>query len=167
MNATAHRRGELRGIHVLVMLLVFFGAVIAVDVGFSILAVRSFPGEDEENSYAQGLHFNETLASERAQRALGWTAAASLGPAPGGSAVDLRIQDRNGAPLNGLSIESTLRRPTDQQMDRPLSFQDLGDGRYRAQVSALHAGQWQLRARARDRAGREIDFDRSFEWRTN
>jgi nitrogen fixation protein FixH len=167
MSATTRHRGELRAIHVLAMLLAFFGAVIAVDVGFSILAVQSFPGEDEPNSYAQGLRFNATLASERAQRALGWTAGAALRAMAGGAGVDLRIHDRNGAPLSGLTIEATLRRPTDQRLDRPLAFQDLGGGRYRALIGALQAGQWRLRARARDTSAREIDFDRNFAWPAN
>jgi nitrogen fixation protein FixH len=68
--------------------------------------------------------------------------------------------------LAGLAIEAALRRPVDAELDRPLAFQDLGHGHYRARVGALREGQWQIRARAHDRAGRALDFERSFEWRT-
>jgi hypothetical protein len=50
------------------MLLTFFGVVIGVDVAFSVLAVRTFPGEDIRNSYVQGNHYNETLAERAPSR---------------------------------------------------------------------------------------------------
>ena len=167
MTMTSDHRGELRGWHVLAMIVAFFAAVIAVDVGFSIIAVRTFPGEDEAHSYAQGLRYNQTLAQERAQRAMGWTAVAALDRSGQDAVVDLEIRDRSGAPLAGLAIEGALRRPVDAELDRPLTFTDLGRGRYRARIGRLHEGQWQMRARAQDGEGRALDFERSFEWPTS
>ena len=158
-------RGEIRGIHVLWMLVAFFLVVIAIDVGFGFVAVRTFPGEEETHAYAQGLHYNDHLAQVRAEEALGWTATVALDGHGDAAVLDISMADRAGAPLSGLTFEGELRRPFDAELDRPLQFQDLGGGRYRAVVGALHAGQWRLRAEARDGAGHRLEFERSLEWR--
>ena len=75
MNATHF---QVRGWHVLTALLAFFGAIIAVNIAFAVIAVRSFPGEDVRRSYVQGLQYNDTLAERRVQQALGWQASADL-----------------------------------------------------------------------------------------
>jgi nitrogen fixation protein FixH len=163
---SAQMRGELRGIHVLWMVLAFFGAVIAINVGFSIAAIRTFPGEEETHAFAQGLHYNEFLAQRRAGEALGWSAAVVLDAEGRGAVLDIAMVDRAGAPLSGLVFEGELRRPIDADLDRALQFHDLGGGRYRAIVGPLHEGQWRLRAEAHDSAGRRMEFERSLEWRS-
>jgi nitrogen fixation protein FixH len=162
---SARARGELRGVHVLWMVLAFFAAVIAIDVGFSIVAVRTFPGEEETHAFAQGLHYNEFLAERRAGEALGWSATVALGAQGENAVLDIAMIDRAGHPLSGLDFQAELRRPIDADLDRALHFQNLGGGRYRAVIGALHEGQWRLRAEARDRAGHRLDFERSLEWR--
>jgi nitrogen fixation protein FixH len=164
MTVSAPPRFVLRGYHVLLLLLTFFGAVIAVDVGFAVIAVRSFPGEDVRRSYLQGLNYNDTLADRRAQAALGWRATAVLSGAPGEALLLVGLSDKDGAPLSSPTVTGDLRRPADARFDRALTFTRQGDGRYAARVGALESGRWHLRARAADAAGGALDFEADLQW---
>lgn len=138
---------------------IFVGAlaiVLAVNAVFVTLALRSFPGEDAPKSYVQGLRYNDTLADRAGQRALGWTATAWLSGDQSDQLVQVRITDAQGAPLDGLSLTGTLRRPTVGKLDQTLAFRATGDGRYTARVSNLASGQWTLSVRA---ANSDAHFD--------
>lgn len=166
MTARVDTGGQLKGWHVLALMLGFFGLVIGVNVAFAYFAVRSFPGEEVQSPYQQGLHYNDALAARRAQAALGWRATAELLPAGGGDAVVVvELQDRAGAPLNGAALEGALRWPTDGARDQPLRFVFERDGRYRAIAPQLPRGNWRLEARAVDDSGGALDFDADFLWR--
>ena len=148
-NAASPPR-EIRGVHVLWALIAFFAAIIAINVAFSIVAIRTFPGEDVRRSYVQGLAYNDTLAARRAQAALGWRASAELARARGGAAqLDLRVVDRDGRAIAGLVFTGALRRPLAAQEDHPLQFEEIEAGHYRARLDAPAPGQWELRAAAR------------------
>lgn len=164
MTTRARRPFELRGWHVLTMLLTFFGIVIAVNVLFAVIATRSFPGEDVRRSYLQGLRYNDTLAERRAQAALGWRAAVTLRGDAADARVEVSLTDRDGRPLAGLNIGGDLRRPTQQRLDRPLVFTAEGAGRYVARVSDLPPGVWRLRARAEGASGAGLDFESEMTW---
>ncbi|MGE0829770.1 MAG: FixH family protein [Hyphomonadaceae bacterium] len=152
---------EIRGAHVLIAMLAFFGAIIAINVGFTIAALNTFPGEDAPRAYVQGVRYNEILAEKRAQAALGWRASAALQSEADGAALLVRVIDREGRGVNGLWLEGALRRPLDARLDRALSFTPAGDGLYRAALEPLAAGQWRLRASARraQTSGAERAFD--------
>lgn len=157
--------GALRGWHVLAMLLSFFALVIAVNIGFAIAAVQTFPGEDATHPYIQGLKYNEFAATRRAQLAHGWRAEADLHRAPEGAEVEVRLRDRAGAPLTGAHVEGELRWPTDSHHDHTLTFTDAGNGRYVARVDHLAGGRWQLRAQAA-KARAALDFEADLTWPT-
>jgi nitrogen fixation protein FixH len=154
----------LRGHHVLLGMLAFFAAVIAVNVSFAVIAVRSFPGEDVRRSYLQGLNYNETIAERRAQAALGWRADAVLAGSGPDATVVVNLSTRTGAPLNGATLSGELRWPADARRDQTLAFTRQGDGRYAASVGALAAGRWRLRARAADANGEALDFESELTW---
>lgn len=164
MNSVAKPPAELRGVHVLWMILAFFGVVIAVNVAFAVMAVRSFPGEDVRRSYLQGLHYNETLSARRAQSALGWRASASLGGAGENAALEVVLVDRAGAPLRGVRLAGVLQWPTTSSLDRELAFAPVGDGHFTAPVTALRNGRWRLRAHAENEAGEALDFESELTW---
>lgn len=149
---------RLRGWHVLAAILAFFGAVIAVNVGFIVVAVGSFPGEDVRRSYLQGLRFNDTLAERRAQAALGWRASAGLSSEGEAGVIEIALHDAAGAPIEAAQIEAALERPTQAALDHPLRFTSSGPGRYVARVEGLEAGRWRLRARAQ-RGDDAFDFE--------
>lgn len=139
---------RVRGWHVLASMLLFFGAIIAVNVAFAVVAVRSFPGEDVRRSYLQGIQYNDTLAQRRAEMAVGWTAVAALTERDGAPILEVRLRAPNGEPIRGATINGVLQRPATAREDRDLSFVEVGDGRYEAEPGELVPGQWRLRARA-------------------
>jgi nitrogen fixation protein FixH len=159
------RAFELRGWHVLAMLLAFFGAVIAVNVTFITYALGSFPGEDVRRSYVQGLEYNDTLAERHAQAALGWRAAAALNAREQGAVLEVTLRTRDGAPLEGAAVSGALQWPTTSEFDRELVFNPAGNGRYVAQLGELPTGRWRLRARA-ERGDGALDFESDLTWRS-
>lgn len=155
----------LRGWHVLATMLGFFGLVIAINIAFAVAAIRTFPGEDVTHPYIQGLNYNMTVAERRAQRELGWGAAAAFYRTNEGAVLEVDLRTRDDAPLTGANLEGALRWPTDAARDRALTFEELGQGRYRARLGALSEGRWQLRAHAA-RGHDSLDFDSELIWPT-
>lgn len=160
------RAFELRGVHVLAGLILFFAGIIAINVAFAVAAVRTFPGEDERRSYTQGLHYNDTLAERRAQAELGWRARSELGASASGARLLVRLSDRTGAPIEDAAINAVLRWPPNESGDRALQFRSVGAGAYEADLGALPRGRWDLRARAEDAQGRALDFEAELTWPT-
>ena len=63
---------RLTGKHVLIILLSAFGVVFAVNGFFAYSAIHTLSGEQRGASYEAGLHYNATLAEQRAQEELHW-----------------------------------------------------------------------------------------------
>lgn len=150
---------EVRGWHVLVGVSAFFAVVFAVDVGFTVMAIRTFPGQVSVTPYEDGLLYNRHIAQVEAQERLGWRAAAG---AEAGQ-VALRFQDRAGRPLTGLTIVGRLERPATEAGRLDLRFVEVGDGRYVAPTGRI-AGAWDLTAHARGPSGGSFLAERRLSW---
>lgn len=138
-------KGRITGWHVLIGVVLFFGIVIGVDTIFMVQAYRTFSGEVASNPYEAGLAFNRTLAQRQREAALGWSASVAT---PDGKSVVVKVADRDGKPLDGLSLTGVLERPATETGRQALNFRSLGEGRYAA--SARLDGAWDLRAVARN-----------------
>ncbi|HRD47064.1 MAG TPA: FixH family protein, partial [Caulobacter sp.] len=104
MTAVADKPSfTIKGWHVLVSLILFFGIIIATDVAFVVLAYRTFSGQVASNPYEAGLAYNKTLAQKARQDALGWTA--SIGDE--GGRLSVTISDPAGRPIEGLGVTAT------------------------------------------------------------
>lgn len=135
---------RLTGRHVLLMLLGFFAMIIAANATFLTFAIRSFPGEKEEKSYLQGLHYNEVIASRSEKADLGWRAAIEKADREGEMLhLVVRLTRKDDAPLNNLLLDGTLMRPASDSGAQAFQFVPQGDGRYSASVPA-QAGAWDL-----------------------
>ena len=156
-------RLEVRGWHVLLVILGFFGAIIAVNVTFAVLAFQSFPGEDVRRSYLQGLNYNQTLAQREAQAAHGWHATTDLRTGSNGAVLEVVLTTRDGEAVTGVELSGLLQWPTTSQFDRELRFEPAGEGRYLAHLGALESGRWRLRAHAQGAAG-DLDFESELTW---
>lgn len=132
----------VRGWHVFVLVVLFFGVTIGVNATFITLAMRTHPGEDVPRSYYQGVHFNDTLARRQAQADLGWDARVNV--------VDgellIEVSDADGAPVSGLELVGSLDHPTNTSRDCPLDFAEGRSGLYRVALPCREAGQWRLHA---------------------
>jgi nitrogen fixation protein FixH len=140
---------ELKGGHVLALLLAFFGITIAVNAAFTAYAISTFSGEDVTKPYLRGLEYNRTLAERSAQTGLGWKAEIAVSRDGADALIVVRIADRNGQPLSSLAVEATLRRPTNAALDKTLALDPIGGGEYRAVARDIIAGQWDVIARAK------------------
>jgi nitrogen fixation protein FixH len=140
---------ELTGRHVLMMLIGFFGIIIAASIVFTTLAVTSFRGEDVEKSYRQGIDYNQTLEKRAAQAAMGWSAAVNVIGEAADRTLVVKVTGETGNTLYKLTYDGHLRHPVDTSLDRPLSFNPNRDGGAYADLSGLY-GQWTLIASATD-----------------
>lgn len=137
----ADEEKKLKGWHVLLIMLAFFGVMFAVNGVFLYHAITSFPGEDVKKSYVQGLNYNQTLDQRAAQAALGWTAETGLD----GSNLIFRLRDRQGKALSNYPVIGELRRLATRNEDIALIFEARLNGEYSVDVAALKAGQWEAR----------------------
>ncbi|MFV3130611.1 FixH family protein [Niveispirillum sp. KHB5.9] len=119
--------------------------VIAVNAVMVTYALKSFSGLAVDKPYERGVNYNAVLAAQKGQDALGWRVSVNV---EGGQVV-LRLQDRDGQPLNGAGITGRLERPVSNEAALPLSFTNMGGGRYVAQMHATHPGQWDVKAAIR------------------
>ena len=62
---------RIRGWHVLVAMVLFFGVITAVNAVFISAALRTYPGEVSVTPYEDGLAYNAKLARQAAQAKLG------------------------------------------------------------------------------------------------
>ncbi|MGI1660865.1 FixH family protein [Palleronia sp. KMU-117] len=127
---------EITGRHVLIGTVSAFSVIIAVNVVMAWQAVSTFPGLEVKNSYVASQSFD---ADRRAQEALGWSTAASVG----GGEVRLSIRDADGRPVKLAALEATVGRATQRKDDQTPDFRYLG-GDYVADV-VLGPGKWELR----------------------
>ncbi|MDR3508749.1 MAG: FixH family protein [Caulobacteraceae bacterium] len=163
MSAT--KSFQLNGWHVLAGLSLFFGADIAINVGYVVAAVHTFPGEVASEPYEAGVAYNRTLAQEDAERKLGWQATIEqVAPAVHGEAITVRWTDRSGRLLTGLNVKGVMRRPATEKLNTDLTFNEISPGTYRAVASAAPGG-WDVSVTAMDHHGQQRTADRRLVWR--
>lgn len=148
-------KGPLKGWHVLLMMLAFFGVMFSVNGVFLYHAITSFPGEDVKKSYVQGLNYNDTLAARASQATLGWRAEAGLQD----DEIIVRLWDGDDQPLTHRSMVGELRRLATREQDRAVVFQTRTNGEYAAQVDPLAPGQWLLRVSILDSESDQVVFN--------
>lgn len=147
--------GHLKGVHVLLWLAGFFGVMLVVNGFFLFYAITTFPGEDVKKSYAQGLDYNSTLAQRAAQAELGWQAEIGIAD----NQIEIRIVDSTGAGVSGHEVHVQLRRLATTAGDTQFVAVPQGAGIYRADVSALAPGQWEVIAKVQGAGAKASIFE--------
>jgi nitrogen fixation protein FixH len=135
---------ELKGWHVLAMLVTFFAVIFAVNFTMMSLALRTMPGTDVKSSFEASQHFNGQLDAIAAQDSRGWQVDIGTATLRSGAPFQVSVRDRAGEALGGLTVTARIERPTDARFDQKLGLRDLGAGQYSADLPRLGAGQWQL-----------------------
>ena len=102
MSATAWFADGVRGRHVLLGLVAFFGLIFLVNGVFIYYALSTFGGGDTSDPYRKGLHYNDTLAEAAREAEQGWDAKLIYG-ASGRLALTL-TRNRRG-PLGSWHLE--------------------------------------------------------------
>lgn len=136
---------EWTGRHILIVLLLTFGVVFAVNAYFVFAAERTYPGEDVHHPYLQGLEYNQILKRRAEQAALGWHAEiGGVRDAAGLAVITVTLRNRAGAPVSNEALAGELRHPADEEMDHAIAFHAVGAGTYVGRVPHVVAGNWDV-----------------------
>lgn len=130
---------ELKGKHVLGIMVGAFGVIIAVNLYMAFSAVSTFPGLETANSYVTSQSFDRDRV---AQEALGWTVASAYDD----KVLTLAITDEAGEPAEVRTLQVNIGRPTHVREDQALTMTYL-DGVFSAPVD-LSAGAWLIHLNA-------------------
>ncbi|CAL1691820.1 hypothetical protein MMB232_01975 [Brevundimonas subvibrioides] len=149
----------VKGWHVAAGVVGFFAIVIGVDISFLVIAYRTHPGQVEAKPYETGLIYNAELERMRAQDALGWRAGARATPV----GLEVVLEDRAGAALEGLGVSALLQRPATEQGRAEVRLTEVAPGRYEAPLTLK--GSWDVRIEARDGTGHPFIAERRLAWR--
>ena len=161
MPASAARQKQFRltGLHVFLLMCAFFGFMFIVNGIFLWAALKSFPGEDQQKSYLQGLHYNETISARRIQAEQGWSAQIGLSPSETGDRLVIRLLSKDGGSLAVKTVAAQLRRTVTGGADIPLTLERTTDGDYIADIPLLDKGVWETRVQATVPYGNEeVEF---------
>lgn len=152
MTGTAWFANEIRGRHVLIGLIVFFGLIFFVNGIFLYYAVTTFGGGDKASPYRSGLRYNDTLAEAERAAERGWQGVLAYDAKSGRLLLELR--DRSGERVAGLHLAGTVGRPATDRQDLSAEFREIEGGRYVAELK-LAPGQWvvELHSNELSRAG--------------
>ena len=151
---------RIRGWHVLVAMILFFGIITAVNAVMITLAIKSFPGQVSVTPYEDGVAYNRKLAQIAAQRELGWQA----GIAPEQSrALEVQFRDKDGRPLEGLTLTGKLERPATETGRLTPKFRAIAPGSYQADITPA-SGAWDVSVTARDKDGHVFEAERRVTW---
>ena len=117
-----------------------FGVVFAVNGFFVYVATSTNRGVVTENSYEKGIRYNETLAAQRAQEALGWGAEITYA----GGVLSVQIADAGGQPISGAAAEAIITRPIEAEWQKTLPLTERSSGRYEVPLTLPKKGQWDV-----------------------
>lgn len=137
MSARAQQTKGFTGWHMLGVMCLFFGVIIAVNFTMAFYAVKSWTGLVVPNSYVASQEFNERSAVGRAHMALGWTGGIDYR----GGVFRYDLKDSKGEPVAATSVTVLFKRPVNETEDKLVSLISAGNGSWIGDVE-LHDGNW-------------------------
>ncbi len=152
---TINEKGQfrLKGFHVLMIAITFFGSVITVDVTMAILAIKTFSGIEAEKPYERGLAFNRDIEAAKVQDARNWNVTQHVIREENGRAkFSVRFQDNMRMAIAGLDVSVHVKAPADAKQDLNVALNDLGAGLYEGMIEVKN-GEWILELVAKDPTG--------------
>lgn len=159
-DAPAASGKQLKGWHVLLIMLAFFVVMFAVNGVFLYYAITTHPGEQVEKSYLQGLHYNDTLEARARQDELGWTGA--LGIVAEEDAAPMLVAEMTDAadlPLGGLAVTASLHRHTSGDADIHMALSPSDVGEYSVSLEGLPAGDYDVIVKATQGGSEDVLFE--------
>jgi nitrogen fixation protein FixH len=121
---------QLTGKHVFAMLLAFFGVIIGVNMLMAYFANSTWSGLVVANGYVASQSFDKNLAKARAQEALGWNVAFTFKA----DRINLAFADKQGKPIDALTITGDLERTVTDKQDQKLAFTSMGGGVWEVEI---------------------------------
>ena len=139
-TAIVRRRGtELTGWHVLLVFVVFFAAVFAVNATMIYSAVSTYSGVVAAEPFRKGLHYNDRILANERQLQLHWLDTLTIDRE---GRVELSLTNADGHAITGLSVATTIGRPSTNREDVKVDLAAGAAGRYEAQIAPLAPGSW-------------------------
>ncbi len=130
------------------------GLVVVVNGGLVFLSQSTWSGLVTEDYYDKGIEYNKNLEGARRQARLGWRVKATLvRGADGGAEIGALYRNRDGTPVENLSVRAYLIRPVSEGNDIETALGEKGQGRYSIAIKTPLPGQWDLRLVAIDKEG--------------
>ena len=127
-----------------------FVLVLLVNLTMAYFATSTFSGLSNDHAYEAGLAYNQTLAAARAQEEMGWAVNSTVDPeANHGAHITLTYRDRDGKPVEDLTVKASLVRPTAKGHDREVTLARVAPGTYATQQEMPLAGIWDMTVNAR------------------
>lgn len=151
MATSGNAPRQFTGRHMLIIMLGFFGVVIAVNATLAVIANKTWSGLIVENGYVASQKFNREEARLKEQSLLGW----SVAVVPHSDRITVSLRDAAGRPLTGMHVTGMLKRTVTEADDKPLAFAATDAGIYRA-ATPVAPGKWSLELAARDFQGHEF-----------
>ncbi len=125
------------GRHMAMIMVGFFGVVVAVNIGMARVAGSTFGGVVVHNSYVASQNYNRWLREAEAEKALGWRMSAQR-----------RTDDRISVTVTGTEGSAMLtgiaRHPLGTLPDKALNFARAEDGTF-VSAQPLPEGRWIVR----------------------
>ncbi|HRO50645.1 MAG TPA: FixH family protein [Hyphomicrobium sp.] len=131
---------EIRGGHVLLAMLAFFGTIVAVDSFLIYKAVSTFGGVENVNAYREGLAYNRRIEIDEKQAALGWQDRVEARGTP--LRLSVSLEDGDGAAIVRRNVVADLGRPATNRFDRTLRLAEVSPGVYEGALADAEPGSW-------------------------
>jgi nitrogen fixation protein FixH len=122
-------------------------AGIASNVAFVILASSDPAAAVEPDYYRKAVAWDQEMAQQERNIALGWSAHAALYPGTHGNTgrLELTLADSLGKPLPGAKVQALVMHNARAAAVQTVLLHDEGAGRYTARVAADRPGLWEVR----------------------
>lgn len=118
----------------------FFGVIFAVNGVMLTMALKTHSGIVANEPYRKGLKYNERIAADAQQAALGWSSEIEFSPDAGRLVV--RLADRDGKAVDGIVANVLFGRATTTERDVTLALAPVAPGRYEAALPPLDGGSY-------------------------
>ncbi len=141
---TTKETWRFTGTHMFLVMLLFFGTIISVNVIMAVAATGSWSGLVVKNSYVASQQFNAKLEDMKRQQKLGWTVAVTASE----TKVAVALNDAGGKPV-AAKLSVAMTRPNTDHDDHVLTLALAPSGRYEAETK-LGAGAWDATVTAVD-----------------
>ncbi len=133
-----HHRKRIGGHHVLICTVAFFSAVLAVNAAMVYSAISTYSGVVSAEPYRKGLHYNDRVHADDAQRLLRWEDQITIDPS---GLIRFEIFAADRVPVRALDVRVVVGRPTTNRYDRILALEDSSNG-YVGRLNPLPPGAW-------------------------
>ncbi len=135
-----HSNFQFTGKHMMMIMVAFFGVIVAVNFNMARLASSTWTGLVVENSYVASQHFNDELMQARAQRETGLHSGLSYKS----GVLTFTLKNQDGVSLQATDLVAEIGRPAFEQADTLIPFSKGSDGDYVLGLT-LEPGVWAIK----------------------